>query len=182
MTPKISTPNVCSEYLQTGALQTYCETQGQGRPLLLMHGGLSTIQTSFEKLRPLLAERWMTIAVEQQGHGHTTDIERPLDYEQMVEDTAALLRQIKIANADVFGWSDGGIVALGLAVRHPDLVRKVATIGSGYNIDAWKQDFKLSQATLQPDNDHILPFRNAYRIVAPKPENWSLLVEKIKVM
>ncbi len=160
----------------------YCETQGRGRPLLLLHAGLSTIQTSFEKLRPLLAKRWMTIALEQQGHGHTGDIERPLAYEQMVEDTAALLRQKGIAKADVFGWSDGGIVALGLAARHSDLVRKVAIIGSGYNIDAWKQDFKLSQAILQPDNDHILPFRNAYKNAAPNPENWTLLVEKIKVM
>lgn len=179
---KTTLAKVQSEYVQAGTLQMYCETQGKGRPLLLLHGGMQTIQTSFEKSRLVLAKRWTTLAIEQQGHGHTADIDRPLAYEQMVEDTAALLRQKKIANADVFGWSDGGIVALGLAARHPDLVRKVATIGSGYNTDAWKPDFKQSQAAMKPDDEHTLPFRDAYRNVAPKPEDWPLLIEKIKAM
>jgi pimeloyl-ACP methyl ester carboxylesterase len=171
-----------NEYVQAGALQMYCETQGYGRPLLLLHAGLSSIETSFGKLRPALAKRWTTIAVEQQGHGHTVDIGRPLSYEQMVEDTAALLRQRMIANADVFGWSDGGIVALGLATRHPDLVRKVATIGSGYSSEAWASEFKRRQAAMKPDNEHTLPFRDAYRKVASKPEDWPLLLEKVKEM
>ena len=149
---------------------------------MLLHAGLATIETSFEKSRPVLAKRWTTIAVEQQDHGHTAEVDRPLVYEQMVEDTAALLRQKKIANADVFGWSDGGIVALGLAARHPDLLRKVATIGSGYNTDAWKPDVRRCQAALKPDHQHPLPFREAYRNVAPKPEDWPLLIEKIKAM
>lgn len=182
MTGETTLPEVQSEYVQGGVLQMYCETQGHGRPLLLLHAGMATIETSFEKSRPVLAKRWMTIAVEQQGHGHTADIDRPLAYEQMVEDTATLLRQKKIANADVFGWSDGGIVALGLAARHPDLVRKVATIGSGYNTDAWKPDFKQRQAAMKPDNGHTLSFRDAYRNVAPKPEDWPLLIHKVKAM
>ena len=182
MTPKTPLPEVQSEYVQAGALQMYCETQGRGRPLLLLHAGLATIETSFEKSRTVLAKRWTTIAVEQQGHGHTAEVDRPLAYEQMVEDTAALLRQKKIASADVFGWSDGGIVSLGLAARHPDLVRKVATIGSGYNTDAWKPDVRRRQAALKPDNQHTLPFRDAYRNVAPKPEDWPLLVDKVKAM
>lgn len=182
MTLKAKLPEVLSEYVPAGALQMYCETQGQGRPLLLLHAGIATIQTSFEKSRSILVKRWMTIAVEQQGHGHTADIDRPLAYEKMVEDTAAVLRQKKDANADVFGWSDGGIAALGLAARHPDLVRKVATIGSGYNTDAWPPDFKARQAALKPDNPHTLPFRDAYKNVAPKPEDWPLLIEKVKSM
>lgn len=69
----------------------------------MLHAGFATIETSFEKLRPLVAKRGMTVTVEQQGHGHTADLNRPLAYEQMVEDTSALLRHMKIANADVFG-------------------------------------------------------------------------------
>lgn len=92
MTSQTTLPEVHSEYVQAGALQMYCETQGQGRPLRLLHVGLASIETSFEKSRPVLAKRWTTLAVEQQGHGHTADIDRPLAYEQMVEDTAALLR------------------------------------------------------------------------------------------
>lgn len=182
MTSETTLLEVQSEYVQAGALQMYCETQGKGRPLLLLHAGFATIQTSFEKLRPILAKHWMTIAIEQQGHGHTADIDRPLTYEQMVEDTAMLLRHKKILNADVFGWSDGGIVALGLAARHSDLVRKVATIGAGYNTSAEKPDFKQRLAGMKPDNEHTLRFRDAYRNVAPKPEDWPLLVEKVKAM
>ena len=182
MTSQTTLPEVHSEYVQAGALQMYCETQGQGRPLRLLHVGLASIETSFEKSRPVLAKRWTTLAVEQQGHGHTADIDRPLAYEQMVEDTAALLRQKKVANADVSGRSDGGIVALGLAARYPGLDRKVATIGSGYNTEAWKPDVKQRQAALKPDNEHMLPFRNAYRSVAPKPVDWPLLIEKVKAM
>lgn len=183
-------PDLEIEYVHVGELRMYCVvqgatqnvTQGEGRPLLLLHAGFATIDTSFEKLRPALTKHRMTIAVEQQGHGHTADLSRPLAYEQMVKDTAGLLRHKKIANADVFGWSDGGIVALGLAARHPDLVRRVATIGAGYNTGAWKLEFKQRQAAMKPDNQNTLPFRDAYRNVAPKPEEWPLLIEKVKAM
>jgi pimeloyl-ACP methyl ester carboxylesterase len=175
-------PKVKSEYVQAGELQMYCETQGHGQPLLLLHAGFATIQTSFEKLRPILAKHSMTIAVEQQGHGHTADIDRPLSYEQMVEDTATLLRHMKIGNADVFGWSAGGIVAFGLAARHPALVRNVATIGAGYNNDCWSPDFRMRLEGMKPDNENTLPFRDAYRNVAPKPADWPVLVEKFKAM
>jgi pimeloyl-ACP methyl ester carboxylesterase len=181
-----TSPEMQAEYVQSGELRMYCEiqgnTQGESRPLLLLHAGFATIETSFEKLRPLLAKRGMTIAIEQQGHGHTADLNRPLAYEQMVEDTAALLRYKKIADADVFGWSDGGIVALGLAARYPDLVRRVATIGAGYNTDAEKPDFKQRLASMKPDNEHTLTFRDAYRKVAPAPDQWPVLVEKVKAM
>ena len=182
MTSGTKLPEVQSEYVQAGSLQMYCETLGEGPPLLLLHAGMATIDTCFNELRPMLAKRWTTLAAEQQGHGHTADLSRPLSYEQMVSDTAALLQHKKISGADVFGWSDGGIVALGLAARHPKLVHKVAIIGAGYNTDSWSPDFKKRQASLQPDNEHTLPFRDAYRNVAPKPEDWPLLVEKIKAM
>ncbi len=173
---------VHAEYVQLDDLRMYCETLGDGPPLLLLHAGMATIDTCFNELRPMLAKRWTTLAVEQQDHGHTADLSRPFSYEQMVADTAALLQQKKISGADVFGWSDGGIVALGSAARHPKLVRKVAIIGAGYNTDSWSTDFKKRQVSLQPDNEHTLPFRDAYRHVAPNPEDWPLLIEKVKAM
>lgn len=190
MNHKTTLPDIETEYVHVGELRMYCEVQGatqnvmqgEGRPLLLLHAGFGTIDTSFEKLRPALTKHRMTIAIEQQGHGRTADLSRPLAYEQMVEDTAALLRHKKIADVDVFGWSDGGIVALGLAARHPKLVRKVATIGAGYNTSAEKPDFKERFASMKPDNEHTLPFRDAYRKVAPKPDQWPVLIEKVKAM
>lgn len=179
---KLAQPDLRCEFVDVGPLQMYCETLGHGAPLLLLHAGMATIDTSFHKLRPTLAKRWTTIAVEQQGHGHTADIDRPLTYEQMVEDTASLLRQQGVSAADVFGWSDGGIVALGLAAHHPELVRKLATIGAGYNATAETPEFRQRMASLKPDNEHTLPFRDAYQRVSPHPQRWPLLIEKEKAM
>jgi pimeloyl-ACP methyl ester carboxylesterase len=182
MSGAITTPEVMSGYAQVGALKMYYETQGNGRPLLLLHGGLTTIDISFAKMRPALAKRWTTIAIEQQAHGHTADIERPLAYEQMVEDTAAVLKHLNVAEADLFGWSDGGIVALGLAARHPNLVRKVAIIGAGYNAEAETPEFKKRMAALRADDARMAPFREAHAKIAPTPGSWPVLIDKVKAM
>ena len=120
---------VKSGYVLVNGLNMYYEIQGAGRPLVLIHGGVCTIDTCFGKVRPLLVKNWKTVAVELQGHGHTADVDRPLTFEQLAEDTAALLRQLKIENADVVGYSIGGGVALQIAMRYPDLVRKLVVIG-----------------------------------------------------
>src|SRR4029450_10490275 len=106
-------------------LQMYYEVHGSGQPLLLLHGGLTTIETSVGALIPHFAKTRHLIAPEQQAHGHTADIDRPLSFEQMADDTATLLRHLGIPRTDVFGYSAGGNVALGLAIRHSDLVQRV---------------------------------------------------------
>lgn len=110
-------------------LTMYYEIHGAGRPLVLLHGALSTIETDFEQVLPTFAEARQVIAIEQQAHGHTADVDRPLTYAQMAEDTVALLRQLHIDKADVFGYSMGGGIALQIALRHPDLVRKLVCAG-----------------------------------------------------
>jgi pimeloyl-ACP methyl ester carboxylesterase len=113
-----------SSYASVNGLQMYYEIHGTGRPLVLLHGALSAIGTSFGELLPALAETRRVIAFELQAHGRTADIDRPLSIEQMADDTAAALRQLGIAKADIFGYSMGASVALHLAIRHPDVVRK----------------------------------------------------------
>src|SRR6185369_12743635 len=108
----------------------YYETMGTGRPLVLLHGGGNTIHGSFDKQIAEFSKTHTIIAPEQIGHGHTPDIDGPLTYAAMAEDTAALLEQLKVRDADVVGWSDGGNIALILAVRHPDLVRRVVVSGA----------------------------------------------------
>jgi pimeloyl-ACP methyl ester carboxylesterase len=83
-------------YASVNGLEMYYEIHGAGSPLVLLHGGPTTIDTSFGKLLPTLAKARQVIAVEQQGHGHTADIDRPLSFEQMADDTAALLRHLGI--------------------------------------------------------------------------------------
>ena len=97
-----------SGYVAVHGLKMYYIIQGAGRPLVLLHGALSNIDTDFGKMLPELAKQRQVIAVEQQAHGHTADIDRPLTYAQMAEDTAELLRQLKIERADFFGHSMGG--------------------------------------------------------------------------
>jgi len=102
-----------ADYASVNGLKMYYEIQGAGKPLVLLHGGLCTIEVCLEKIRQPFVKTRKTIAIEQQAHGRTADIDRPFRIEQMTEDTAALLRQLKIRNADVFGYSMGGSIALG---------------------------------------------------------------------
>jgi pimeloyl-ACP methyl ester carboxylesterase len=166
------------KYADVNGLRMYYEIHGTGRPLVLLHGGLAYIESSFGKMLPSLAKNRQVIGIEQQGHGHTADIDRPLTYEQMAEDTAELLRRLGITAADFFGWSDGGIIATRIAMRHPELVRKFAIIGSIYNNDGLPPELRKAVANMSPD-DVPAEFRAAYTKVAPKPEQWPTLVGKV---
>ncbi len=112
-------------YVEVNGLNMYYEIHGTGEPLVLLHGAFSAIGTSFGNVLPSLAERRQVIAFEMQAHGRTADIDRPLSVEQMADDTVAALRQLGIEEADFFGYSMGAGVALQVAIRHPDVVRKL---------------------------------------------------------
>lgn len=113
-------------------LQMYYEVHGRGDgiPLVLLHGGGSTIEVTFGRVLPLLAASRKVIAVEEQGHGRTSDREGPVAFESSADDVAALLRFLKVDQADVFGFSNGASVALQVAIRHPPLVRKLVFASS----------------------------------------------------
>lgn len=168
-----------AEYAEVNGLKMYYDVQGKGRPLVLLHGGVCTIELCLGKVRAPLVKSRRTIAIEQQGHGRTADIERPLSYEQMAEDTAALLRQLKVQDADFFGYSMGGSIALRVALRHPDLVRRVAIFGAGYSNEGMVPGLVESFKTMKAD-DIPQQFRDAYAKSAPDPAKWPALVEKIK--
>ena len=112
-----------------------CPVHGDGPPLVLLHGNLSTIEVDFGGVIPSLAKTRRVIAVEQQAHGHTADIDRALSIDSWTSDTAALLRLLDVTGADVFGYSSGSAVALQLALDHPDLVRKLVLASFAYNAD-----------------------------------------------
>lgn len=110
----------------------YYETYGQGRPLLLLHGGGNSVQGSFSKQIEAFAKTHAIVAPEQIGQGHTPDVDGPLTYTAMANDTAALLDQMHLRDVDVVGWSDGAILALMLAARHPELVRRLVVSGANF--------------------------------------------------
>ena len=111
-------------YAQVNGLKMYYEIHGTGEPLVLLHGAFGTAE-GWTQVLPTLAKSHRVILVELQGHGRTGDIDRPLSFGQMAEDVAALLKQLKIQQIDVFGYSMGGSVAGALAIKHPELVRKL---------------------------------------------------------
>ncbi len=123
-----------SGYADVNGLELYYEIHGTGQPLIVLHGSFMTIEL-MGKLIPGLARDRQVIAVELQGHGHTADIDRPITYENLADDTAALLRHLDIARADVYGYSLGGGAALQLAIRHADLVRKLVVVSATYRGD-----------------------------------------------
>jgi pimeloyl-ACP methyl ester carboxylesterase len=112
-------------YSDVNGLKMYYEIHGQGKPFVLIHGGGSTIQSSFEKVIPLFAKNRKVIAVELQAHGRTNDRNADLTFEQDADDVVMLLKNLKIDKADFFGFSNGGTTTLQIAIRHPEMVDKI---------------------------------------------------------
>lgn len=116
------TKSGCAEI---NGINMYYEIYGQGKPLILIHGGGSTIQTSFGRIIPTLSKSYQIIAVELQAHGRTSDRDKDLSFEQDADDVAALLKELKISKADFLGFSNGGTTALQISIRHPEITNKI---------------------------------------------------------
>jgi pimeloyl-ACP methyl ester carboxylesterase len=169
------------EYANVNGLEMYYEIHGKGQPLILLHGGLGTIGM-FAQLLPALAEARQVIAVELQGHGHTADINRPLSFEQMADDVAALIKHCGLDHADILGYSLGGGVALQTAIRHPKVVRKLVIVSAPCKSDGWYPEVRVGMRSMNAEAAKAMigsPMHQAYVSVAPKPEAWPKLVTKL---
>ncbi|MCA1707146.1 MAG: alpha/beta hydrolase [Actinobacteria bacterium] len=171
--------DVKGNYAAVNGLDMYYEIHGTGEPLILLHGAYMTIGAMGEVV-PELAKTRQVIAVELQGHGHTADIDRPLSYEQMADDIAALLRHLGTQKADIFGYSMGGGVALQVAIRHPEVVRKLVVGSVYYNNDGSYPELLEAIETITPEAFAGTPWREEYDRIAPNPEDFSTLVAKLK--
>ncbi len=140
-----------SGYAPVNGIKMYYEIHGEGTPLVLIHGGGSTIQTSFGKILPILAQHYKVIAVELQAHGHTSDRDSAESFEQDADDVAALLRSLKINKAHILGFSNGGNTAMQIAIRHADLINKLVPVSSFYKREGMIAGFweGMQQATLE---------------------------------
>ena len=168
-------------YAPVGDLNLYYEIHGSGEPLVLLHGAYMTI----DMMQPLLsglAEHRKVIATEQQGHGHTADVDRPLTYEQMADDTAGLLAHLEIDTADVLGYSMGGGAALQLAIRHPGRVRKLVLASAGFRSDAFHAAALEMFPSITPELFAGTPIEEAYLRTAPNPGDFPRLVEKLTTL
>jgi pimeloyl-ACP methyl ester carboxylesterase len=161
-----------AEYASVNGLRMYYEIHGpaDGTPLVLLHGGGSTIEATFGPVLPRFAKTHRVIAFEQQGHGHTADIaDRPFTFEQSADDAAALLQHLGITKADFFGYSNGGSIAMQIAVRHPKLVRKLVVESAMYRFDGLIPGLREALKNAKPE-DMPKELRDAYLAVAPHPE------------
>jgi pimeloyl-ACP methyl ester carboxylesterase len=170
------TQNPLTGYAPVNGLELYYEVHGSGPALLLLHGGMTTIG-DFALLLPTLAQSHQVIAYERQGHGHTADIDRPMTLSNDADDLAALLRHLKIDKADIFGYSTGGTVALGFALRYPQMVRKLVLLSAIYNEAGYTPEM---MAGLRHATAEAMPpiMREMYEQVAPRPQDWPQLVAR----
>jgi pimeloyl-ACP methyl ester carboxylesterase len=177
MTAENTVKPVKSGYAPLHGIKMYYEIYGKGAPLVLIHGGGSTIQTSFGRIIPELSGNRQLIAVELQGHGHTPDVDRPETFVQDADDVAALLNYLKIEKADFFGFSNGAHTTLEIAIRHPELIRKIILGSVAYNRNGMPAEFwkTISTATLK---DMPQPYQDAYKEVAPDTNDLIKMFEK----
>src|SRR5688500_7685694 len=162
---------VSGRYATVNGLRMYYEVHGEAKgsvpPLVLLHGGGSTIVTTFGRVLPSLAASRQVIAVELQGHGHTADRDGPLSFAQDADDVAALLRAIAVSEVDVFGFSNGANATLELARRHPGLVRRLVVASGFVTRDAIPEP--VWESFRQPPDPNRMPpaLREAYLKAAP---------------
>jgi pimeloyl-ACP methyl ester carboxylesterase len=168
-----------SGYAPVNGLRMYYEVFGTGRPLVVLHGAYMTID-SMGEIVPSLAESRQVIAVELQAHGRTADIDRPLTYEHMADDVAALLRHLGIEQTDVFGFSMGGSAALQVAIRHPEVVRKLVVASASYTSDGMQPELVEMTPTITPEAFAGSPIEEEYLRIAPNPDDFPNLVTKLK--
>src|SRR3954454_7910851 len=167
-------------FADINGLRLYYEIHGSGRPVVLLHGGLQTIDLMFGPLLPTVAARRQLIAVELQGHGHTADTNRTMSIDQLADDVAALLAHLGIEEADIFGFSLGGLVGWSLVIRHPKVVGRVAVASADYRSRKAAPDEvprpMPSDATSRPCATPTRPLRPIPRISTPSPRRcrrWS---------
>ncbi|HET6256741.1 MAG TPA: alpha/beta fold hydrolase [Puia sp.] len=171
---------VVTGYAPVNGLQMYYEIHGDGgMPLVMIHGGGSTIESTFSYLLPLLSRHRRIIAVELQAHGRTSDREGPETFQQDADDVAALLSYLKVGKADVLGFSNGGTTTLKLAIRHPALVNRIVAVSGAYRRDGFVAGFfdGFPGATLE-----VMPavLHEAYLKVAPDKSKLAVMFEKDK--
>jgi pimeloyl-ACP methyl ester carboxylesterase len=173
-----------SGYAPVNGLELYYEIHGEGdgTPLVLIHGAFSAIGTSFGKILPGLSAGRRVIGLEMQAHGHTADIDRPLSMELMADDTAAVLEHLGIAQADVLGYSMGSAVALRVALQHPEIVRKLVLISSTYSLDGVHPGLMDGLGEMTPSMMYGSPWHEEYVRIAPDPDHFDELFAKKTAM
>ena len=171
-------------YADVNGISLYYEEHASGRPLILLHGGYGTGEM-FAPILPLLAGGRRVITVDLRGHGRTADMDRPLRFQTMGDDIAALIGHLGLAQADVMGYSLGAATALRTAIQHPDVVRRLVIVSHPVRHDGWFPQSLAGFDQMGPAFAEAMkqsPIYEAYSRVAPRVEDWPVLVGKMGTM
>src|SRR5271166_4930039 len=166
-------------YAPVNGVKMYYEVHGKGEPVVLLHGAFMTITNNWTDWIGELSKTRKVIAVEMQGHGRTADIDRDITSENLADDVAALLEQLKIPRADLIGYSMGGAVAMQCAIRHPDKVRKVVVISSMFRRDGMVKEALGAIQNLTADDFKGSPIEAEYKKLSPTPDDFPNFVKRV---
>jgi pimeloyl-ACP methyl ester carboxylesterase len=164
--------------VEVNGMQMYYEVSGAGDPLVVLHGAYMNIP-SMGAIIPKLAETHTVYALEFQGHGRTTDIDRPITYPNLADDVAAFMDAVGLQKADVFGYSMGAAAGLQLAIRHPDKVNKFAAASVAYDFEGWQPAFREFIPQMNVEMFVNMPFAAEYKKLAADPDGFPALDEKL---
>ena len=159
-------------------MQMYYEVSGKGEPLVVLHGAYMNIP-SMGAIIPRLAKTHRVYAVELQGHGRTTDIDRPITYPNLADDVAKFMDAVGLAKADVFGYSMGAQAGLQLAIRHPSKVNRLVFASGAYDLRGWQPAFTEFIPQMTVEMIVAMPFAADYRKLAPNPDGFPELARKL---
>jgi pimeloyl-ACP methyl ester carboxylesterase len=168
------------ELVEANGLALYVETHGTGDPLILLHGGLGSGEM-FGPILPTMADHHRVILVDLQGHGRTADIDRPLDVRLMADDIAALIGELGLDRPDVMGFSLGGGVALHVAIKYPEKIRRLVAVSTPSRSDAVYPEIREQQGQVGAAAAEFMkdtPMYELYQRVAPHPEDFPRLLDK----
>ena len=168
-------------YAKVNGINLYYEIHGKGEPLILLHGGLGAIEMFGENLAALVAGR-QVIAVDLQAHGRTADIDRPITFEAMADDVAALIEHLGFKQVDLMGYSLGGQTAQQVIIRHPELIRKLVLVSCPFKKSGWNRENlegmqQMGPAAAEPMKQ--TPMYQLYAQIAPRIEDWPVLLTKL---
>ena len=160
-------------------LEMYYQVHGEGEPLVLIHGGLMTIE-AWGPILPALAENRKVYAIELEGHGRTVDLDRPLSMQQFAQDVSGFIEQMDLGPIDIVGFSMGGGTAMGVGVLHPELVKSLVIISASHQPDSIWDSVRAGWPYMTAEMMEGTPMLAAYEAVAPQPERFSGFVDKIR--
>ena len=167
-----------ADTVEVNGMQMYYEVSGEGDPLIVLHGAYMNIPT-MGAIIPKLAQTHKVYAIEFQGHGRTTDIDRPITYTNLADDVAAFMDAVGIEKADVFGYSMGSAAGLQLAIRHPEKVDQLVAASVSYDTSGFQPAMVEMIPQMRPEMFIGTPMEDAYRELAVDKEGFPALIEKL---